>query len=1613
MMLSNQTSGDKSDDDNGTPIQLARRRRKARALWDAASTGHMDSPPHIEKLQYDDWMPTSLSLPSIHRRQSRAHGRPPLKHQERPRKIYLYVNGDKHFVPKPQLVDRVADLDHFLELIASKMPRSVIPRRLYELESGRRVRFIDSLEDGRNYVVANNEPFKRVPYEGIKTLRAKELEHRRQKFEQYKRVTLEQLRDGTLRPGAMKFGPMNGMLPPVAPPKKAAPSGGRIKDALKHNQPKTVYFIRNGDERNECVPLLLSTRNANTFSQVCQRLSSKLRMEAPCRWIYTLSGMPVESVQRLEHQATYVAVGRIAFKQVGYKPASLPQRLQKNQGANAGNSHSEGGRRQKPIANVFHRHNGSQGRRPPGAPSELPSMPAGRKSLAADLDRPPEIRKQRRKRAASQSVDVGKLQHTYGPTRTMKTYEILTFTGSLDNAGTDAKIYLNLIGSLGETGRILLREDETQFGIGSKSKSDFDAPDVGQILSAEITNENDGASADSSAWWLEHLVVVDRTATTQQSVVKHYFWFNRWLNDDAGLNATATSTFMDTAESAAAERLAQKKIEVLGGIVDDVRPYADVVAAVEALCRDGREVRRQWRAMDVDGLGFVQAHHLWQHVRDLFIELNIRVLLEHAFKKVFKVREVGETSMAIKAGLRQFLLTTVYACVVYEIVGFPAADEFNDRSFTREELDEVLGKCREDLTDADKDNVFYRLAHEDGLVRLPELINWYVDLSFPDDIPSSLSKKKRKKDRKKDKRDRKSTDAPADGAPPEQPDVATGDERHPLLPPTSHPPPAVVITSEDSGSSPAHDHPEESDESKQHVAPDNSTPDSHKPLDHPEQSGVIKNIDESDSGIQGRQEESEATILPPVVEETIADPPHTAPPPSPGSTREPADVSYASQHPKETPTVTAYSTSANRSEDIASWEAFEAFLLKTESNRDRVDELWRQIVHRDNADRVVVSNGPTATLGDVLLLLTRAFPHLAPSQPALHRAYACVTNTLRDSLYDSAASVSRTHFLPLLIYYCCFNIFFTVFNGLEEDSAMEIDMVRFQKALASDLHLVVPPAELGGAFDAMDSNDGNGNVVVDEVCVWYARKRFPVGTVVSESPTTTTDTPVVDPERSQHADNSTSLNREATFTSASPSIAPETNPSVDGAASLAKLSDLVSSGEQLWTLWKTLSKGTGAVGPEALSKWLCATHAPLNADSVVPVAMDIGAPVADGASVDDSLRINVESFVDVLSALYAHLHAQEQSGLSEHDVVSKDKFAALCAVLLSHEPLLADEISLEYNDLAHSADTHATDGGESTAAHPRTEGGESEYSTTAGAVHAWYAERSLMDNSVAMATVEFRRCQTRDEALAEQGVSAHPSGRAAKTDENAPRARSSLTSRTSTRRSLPQPRSDDGDVASRGTGRDSSRCSRGSAASLSLGPKTAAADLNVLTVPMMSTIWHHCTDDHAPRGPRRDGDAVTTKHRVREVVMKALSNISAAALDYGLRQIEGPEVEQSYFVDLVFTCAAADVLLLHAGTEDWRCSITLKTFKDILFDASVFLPPADVTDAFEHIRTRANADVVLLRDVADWFTPRLLLKHNATATRTAFLEHATRETASPSPEASSQRTTSNVSLFEE
>lgn len=154
--------------------------------------------------------------------------------------------------------------------------------------------------------------------------------------------------------------------------------------------------------------------------------------------------------------------------------------------------------------------------------------------------------------------------------------------------------------------------------------------------------------------------------------------------------------------------------------------------------------------------------------------------------------------------------------------------------------------------------------------------------------------------------------------------------------------------------------------------------------------------------------------------------------------------------------------------------------------------------------------------------------------------YSFVTNTPLDATHNHDSPVPHDHFHALLVYYCYFSIFFNIFDGLAEAHDMEIDLVKFKKVVDQDLNLLISPAQLAGDFDALDSNDGNGNVMVDEVCVWYARQQCPLGTAVAASfpgqtirPGGTSPLGTTSDSPSPSNAVSTVLSREATFTPAS------------------------------------------------------------------------------------------------------------------------------------------------------------------------------------------------------------------------------------------------------------------------------------------------------------------------------------------------------------------------------------------------------------------------------------------------------------------------------------------------
>lgn len=111
----------------------------------------------------------------------------------------------------------------------------------------------------------------------------------------------------------------------------------------------------------------------------------------------------------------------------------------------------------------------------------------------------------------------------------MNTYKIFITTSNLKLAGTDANVYINLIGRINESGKISLEKSLTnknKFEQGKTDVFEFEAPDVGTLKKIRIGHDNKGIGA---GWHLKEVVV--------ESARDGRRWFcecNRWLDKTEG-----------------------------------------------------------------------------------------------------------------------------------------------------------------------------------------------------------------------------------------------------------------------------------------------------------------------------------------------------------------------------------------------------------------------------------------------------------------------------------------------------------------------------------------------------------------------------------------------------------------------------------------------------------------------------------------------------------------------------------------------------------------------------------------------------------------------------------------------------------------------------------------------------------------------------------------------------------------------------------------------------------------------------------------------------------------------------------------------------------------------
>ncbi|TRY95059.1 hypothetical protein DNTS_004690 [Danionella cerebrum] len=106
------------------------------------------------------------------------------------------------------------------------------------------------------------------------------------------------------------------------------------------------------------------------------------------------------------------------------------------------------------------------------------------------------------------------------------TYEVHVFTGNMMGAGTDASVYINVYGEMGDTGERKLRKSNhlNKFERGQEDVFTITAMDLGLLKKMRIRHDNKLANA---AWYLDRVEIFDTKDETM-----YFFPCQRWLAVD-------------------------------------------------------------------------------------------------------------------------------------------------------------------------------------------------------------------------------------------------------------------------------------------------------------------------------------------------------------------------------------------------------------------------------------------------------------------------------------------------------------------------------------------------------------------------------------------------------------------------------------------------------------------------------------------------------------------------------------------------------------------------------------------------------------------------------------------------------------------------------------------------------------------------------------------------------------------------------------------------------------------------------------------------------------------------------------------------------------------------
>ncbi|XP_074726848.1 doublecortin domain-containing protein 2 isoform X1 [Strix uralensis] len=206
--------------------------------------------------------------------------------------VLVYRNGDPFFPGRRIVVNekKVSNFEVFLKEVTGrvKAPFGAV-RNIYTPRGGHRVRQLEELQSGEQYVAGGREAFKKLNYLDIGETKKKPAEvNNESTVEDIKPVTHSRIT-----------------------------VSARFRKPFQ--EPYTIFLIANGDLISPVVRLLIPRKTLNHWDHILEMVTGKVTLRSGAvHRLYTLDGKLVQNGSDLENGQIYVAVGREKFKKLPY-----------------------------------------------------------------------------------------------------------------------------------------------------------------------------------------------------------------------------------------------------------------------------------------------------------------------------------------------------------------------------------------------------------------------------------------------------------------------------------------------------------------------------------------------------------------------------------------------------------------------------------------------------------------------------------------------------------------------------------------------------------------------------------------------------------------------------------------------------------------------------------------------------------------------------------------------------------------------------------------------------------------------------------------------------------------------------------------------------------------------------------------------------------------------------------------------------------------------------------------------------------------------------------------------------------------------------------------------